>query len=405
MHFDPKDLRGIGIHVQKLEKNFDVANAPASAGQPALGFKKTNEEVTKELPTTPQKERHSHPIVVIDPPSQDGNVEDRTESSGGNRHLRPDTIVHTLPSFSQVDPSFLEALPADIRAELELEYKKTGQAIAGPSRLPDAIPATTYKAHAVTNQGKQAPSDISHITRQLAPKSRPSISSIKQMHPLFAKRTSPNSLKVGLAELRLLNIDAEVWGELPIELQREQLAALRAANVGTGMAIRVSMSTQAKQERILSRWRSRRSPSVGIRGQRLEVYAMALELPGLKQRGKSRSEELRVSETEDIQAVLSQWVDEFDEEGPRQGDVEYFSKFLARCVETDVGAERGVSALKWWRILLQQRWSGMEQVSGPNGKAAEVREAGRSWWDAFWEVKKRMDGVVRKRYGGSLSLK
>lgn len=404
MHFDPKDLRGIGIHVQKLERDFDVANAPASAAQSVLSFKKTDDET----PTTPRKEDSFHPVVVIDPPSQDSDGENPTALSSGNRHLKPHPDVHTLPSFSQVDPSFLEALPADIRAELELEYSKagSGQAVAGPSRLPDVIPATSFKPPSAPNQGKQALSDISRITRQLAPKSRPSVSPTK-LHPLFAKRTAPNTLQVGPAELRLLNIDAEVWDELPIELQREQLAAIRAANVGTGLAIRASMSTQAKQERILSRWRSRRSPSVAIRGQRHEIYAKVLELPGLKQRGKSKSEELKVSETEDIQAVLSQWVDGFEDDGPRQGDVEYFGKFLARCVETDVGAERGVSALKWWRILLRQRWSDMEQVSWPDGEAAEVeaREAGRLWWCAFWEVKKRMDGVVRKRYGGILSLK
>jgi DNA repair protein REV1 len=408
MHFDPKELRGIGIHVQKLEKVLDAANAPTTAGQSALTFKKTGDD-TKELPTTPPRKELLHPVITVESPLQDGAVEDPTVSSSGNRHLKPDSAMHALPSFSQVDPSFLEALPADIRAELELEYKRanSGQAVAGPSRLPDADPTTVNKPPSVTNQEKQPPADIALMTRQLAPKSRPSVSATKRIHPLFAKRTAPNVLKVGPAELKLLNIDADVWDELPIELQREQLAALRAANVGTGMAIRASMSTQAKQERILHRWRARRSSSVGIRGQRLEIYAKALELPGLKQRGNRNSEELRVSETEDIQAVLSQWIQGFEEDGPRQGDVEYFGKFLERCVETDVGAEKGVSALKWWRILLRQRWSDMEREPKPDDQATGARtlEAGRAWWNAFWEVKTRMDGVVRKRYGGCLSVK
>lgn len=409
MHADPKDLRGIGIHVQKLEKALDVANAPTSVEQSVLSFQKTGDD-SNDPPTTPQREKPSHPVVIVEPPPQDGAVEDHSLSPSGIRHLGPDPAEHVLPSFSQVDPSVLEALPAEIRAEIEREYNRAGigQPVAGPSRFPDVgSPPIVNKSPSVTNQKKRPPSNVAHITRQLAPKSRPSISPTKRLHPLFVKRTASNALKVGSAELKLLNIDAEVWDQLPIDLQREQLAALRAANVGTGMAIRASMSTQAKQERILNRWRTRRSPSIGIRGHRLEVHAQPLELPGLKQRGKKKGDGVRVSETEDIQEVLSQWVEGFEADGPRQGDVEYFGKFLERCVETDVGAEKGVNALKWWRILLQQRWSDTEQASKPDEESpnARVHETCRSWWNAFWEVKKRMDRVVRKRYGGNLSLK
>lgn len=407
MHIDPKELRGIGIHVQKLEKVLDDINAPAKIGQSVLPFKRAGDD-TKELPT--RRGELSRPTVTVEPPSQENDkVEDRTLLSSDSHHLKPESAEQALPSFSQVDPSFLEALPLDIRDELEREYKRTnlGQAVAGPSRLADANSTTPKQPPSVINQEKQLPSNVARITRQLAPKSRLSLSPTKRMHPLFAKRSVPNALKVEPAELKLLDIDAEVWDALPFELQREQLAALRAANVGTGMAIRASMSTQAKQERILSRWRARRSPSVGIRGQRLEVYAKALELPGLKQRGKSKSEELRVSETDDIQAVLSQWVRGFEEDGPRRGDVEYFGNFLERCVETDVGAEKGVSALKWWKILLHQRWSDMERVPRADEEATDgaTDETGRAWWNAFWEVKKRMDAVVRKKYGGKLSVK
>ncbi|KAF8579478.1 DNA repair protein [Ramaria rubella] len=404
MHIDPRELRGVGIHVQKLEKT--TRNAPAG-DQSVLSFKLSG-DVIKETPQIEGEEADTHPVVVVDPPSQDA-LGDFILPQNDNQHLKPDSAPVALPSFSQIDLSVLEALPADIRAELEREYANadSGQPVAGPSRQPDAQPEAVVK-----DKPPQAPlgnyplADIARITRQLAPKSS-SISPSKRLHPLFVKRTAPSGIKVGLSELKLFNIDQEVWDELPIELQREQLAALRAANVGTGMAIRASMSTQAKRERILMRWRTRgRSPSVGIRGQRLEIFAKGLELPTLKQRGKIKSEEMRVSETDDIQAIISQWVEGFEEDGPRQGDVEYFGKFLTRCVETDVGAERGVSAMKWWRILLRQRWAQIEGTCSIGRGTTDVEgEAGRAWWYAFWEVKKRMDEVVKKQYGGRLSLK
>ena len=411
LHFDPKELRGIGIHVQKLERIADVVQrAPVSGGQATLPFQNTGGTITDNHATS-QRANLPQPTVVIDPPSQDAGLQDLPSSGGDNRYLKPYAAEVSLPNFSQVDPSFLAALPVDLRAELEQEYARAdiGHPVAGPSRHVNALSATDQSPPSVSRKsGEKAPADLARITRQLAPRSRPSFSPNKTLHPLFVKRTAPVTLGVRPAELRLLNIDPEVWAGLPIDLQREQLAALRAANVGTGMAIKASMSTQAKQERILKRWRARqRSPSVGIRGQRHQIFAQALELPRLKQRGKSKSEELRVSETEDIQAVIGQWVKGFEDEGPRQGDVEYFGKFLARCVETDVGAERGISALKWWRVLLRQRWA---DVQGPRKIAdkprdPETREVGREWWNAFWEVKTRMDGVIRKRFGGCLSLK
>ncbi|KAF8528237.1 hypothetical protein BU17DRAFT_38905 [Hysterangium stoloniferum] len=393
LHIDPKELRGIGIHVQKLEKANDVGSAPVSGGQGILPFEKS------DTFRPPQRQR---PVGVVEPPALNAADKEAPPISIHNQPLRPQT-VDVLPSFSQVDQTFLDALPSDIRAELEQEYGKSipAQAIAGPSRHASALTKTRMKS---PNKMQEPFADLARITKQLAPRSRPSVSPDKRLHPLFSKRVVSNGPKVSSGELKLLDIDAAVWAELPVSVQREQLAALRAANVGTGMAIRASMSTQAKQERILQRWRKHRhSPSVALRSRGgLEILAKPVELPSLKQRGKNKRDELKVSDTEDIQAVISQWVDGFEDDGPRQGDVEYFGKFLSRCVETDMGTERGLSALKWWLILLQQRWGNIAE-QGEEG--AHLPGPGRSWWNAFWEVKMRMDGVVNKRFGGTISLK
>lgn len=386
-NIDAKELRGIGLHIQKPEKSI---SDDASAGQSILLFKRLVPDAAKSTPSTPSKGRDG-PSLLVEPTLQETETYD-------NNFPKPDAVAFSLPSFSQVDTTVLEALPADIRDELEQAYSNLGKAVAGPSRHPNEQVQKSLGAN-----GKEPVVNLARITRQLAPKSRPSISPSKPFHPLFVRKKASTSVHVSLAELKLLNIDAEVWKQLPADVQREQLASLRAANVGTGMAIRASMSTQAKRERILRQWRSRRwVPSVGNRAQRFEIMAKSIELPGLKQRGKrGKHEDTRVSAMEDIQDIITQWVEGFEGDGPRQGDVDYFGKYLSRCVETDVGMEKGLGVLKWWFLLLKQRWKEEDTSGTPGGFST----AGKLWWRAFWEVKGKMDGVARNRFGGSLSLK
>lgn len=363
MHLDPKELRGVGIHVHKLEDELDGASR-----QTLLPFKRA-----ETLATPPP------PVVDVDAVDFD------------DKSVHPEVVGQIIaPSFSQLDITVMAALPDNIRREIEEEYAQQNS-IAGPSRHQDAT-------HSPTKATKTPRMDVSHITKQLAPKSRPSISPAKHMHPLFARRasTAATAPKVSTQELKLFEVDPDVWKQLPTEIQREQLASFRAANVGTGIALRVSMSAEAKQARLLNRWRYQSKPLMTVRGRRQEVFAKHVEVPALKKRGKTKSDELKFVEGDDIQAVLTQWVENFDGDGPRQGDVDYFGKFLAKCIESDVSCERAVLALKWWRFLLQNRWSDGDD---------DVSIIGQLWWRAFWDVKGRMDVIVKKRFGGQLSLK
>ncbi|GJJ11932.1 hypothetical protein Clacol_006170 [Clathrus columnatus] len=372
MHLDPKELRGVGIHVQKLEEE----SAAGSSGQTLLPFKRA------ETPTT-----FTNPPVAMGPPQHE---------------------AFSLPSFSQLDASVMAALPDSIRKEIEQEYSRHNiqQPIAGPSRHHD-IPDFP-EIESPTKKGYGAELNVSHITKRLAPKSRPSAIATKQMHPLFAKRVDNNQgvkgPKVSTQELKLFEVDPAVWRELPVDIQREQWATLRAANVGTGMALRASMSAEAKQARLLHRWRKRKRPLMSVRGRRQEIFANHAVVPSLKRRGKTKQEDLKITEGDDVQGTLTQWVENFEEDGPRQGDVDHFGKFLAKCVESDIGSERAVSALKWWKFLLQRRWPNDEHEQSEETSNLELGVGGL-WWKALWAVKRRIDVIVKKRFGGQLSLK
>ncbi|KAG2352983.1 hypothetical protein BDR07DRAFT_1497303 [Suillus spraguei] len=122
------------------------------------------------------------------------DIEDPLQNQAGPSRPLP---TLDLPSFSQVDKDVFDALPDDVRKELEVEYQRV---------------------------------NVKRITQQLAPKNRTSVSPRK--NTLFAKREVPSYMRVSDAELRKLDIDPDVFAALPVDLQREQVIMARHARSG-----------------------------------------------------------------------------------------------------------------------------------------------------------------------------
>ena len=111
--FDPMELRGIGIQVQKLEPV--SGNNEVEPGQARLPFKPV---VSPQKPKAGSSKMAEVPEIVLEPPSQEvptGPVPP-VNAPPGAVHL-------DLPSFSQVDMSVFQELPEDVRRELEAEVR------------------------------------------------------------------------------------------------------------------------------------------------------------------------------------------------------------------------------------------------------------------------------------------
>ena len=360
--FDPKELRGVGIQIQKLEMT--SASNTTDPGQVKLSFQ------VKDSITT-ARDNHEQddlgvPMVVTEPPSQDD----------------PPKNEVALPSFSQVDKDVFDALPEDVRKELELEYQRRSR-----SPMPEVPPS-----HDVRPKIMVKGVNVKRITQQLAPKNRTILSPQKNM--LFAKRDGPSHMRVTEAELHKLGIDPDVFAVLPVHLQREQLIMARHAKSG-----------KLLQERKIIK-ASGRSPSVPYR-KKPPPQAKHPQPPLLKQQGKEPGEKLFFAETGDVMNVIESWVSGFTDYPPNQKDVDYFSKFLVRSVEcSDTGMEKTIAVMKWWLVLLRRNWEVFERASGTEvdvGTDAEI--IGKTWWKAFREVKAKVDIPTKRRFGGSLSLK
>lgn len=397
-NFDPRELRGIGIQIQKLEKNSAATEVQAQAVLPFKSVAVVQASQRNGTTSSLNARALIEPQILVEPPSQDDvtlNIEPQLDR----------TLSHPafdLPSFSQVDMSVFEALPADVRQELEVEYKRrsvTPGPVAGPAFPQGREPVPNF------NAGPAKGTDVKRITRQFAPRGRPPLFPPAKGR-LFVKQPSRVrfAVRVSDEELRALDIDPGVFALLPNNIQREALATARGAR-NPGVSINVVRKPLRPPKDRVAAFVYRRPPPL----------ARHAETQVLKRPGEAKGEKLLFTETGDVQQVVEAWVDGFREYPPNQRDVDSFAKFLVRCVDSaqsgDMGVEKAVKVAKWWLILLRRYFGVWEHAAnageGEQGEDGRITSemVGKAWWRAFWEVKNKMDIVARKKFGGCLSLR
>lgn len=401
-NFDPRELRGIGIQIQKLESA--TTTIIPEAGQAQLPFKrlgspqKLREALDPTLSIDEAGTSRDTPELVIQPPSDDiaGFASPEHLLDAGSSRMQ----VPELPSFSQVDKSVFEALPDDLRMELETEYKRRSHSpapllFAAPNHRPepkDFFPKITVKG-----------TNFKRITQQLAPKNRSVISPKK--HSIFARG---KGVSITDEELRELDIDPEFFALLPADMHREQIDLARQAKKSGGIAALVKKANwEYKPIKVFQR--ISRSPMA--RNRKPAPKANHPNSVGIKRPGTRKGEHLLFTDTEDIQNVIQAWVEAYGQWAPQQKDVERFAKFLIQSADsklsTDIGMEKAVAVLKWWLVLLRRNWGTWEHVKAiaPETGSTVSEIVGKAWWAAFRQVKDQVDVVARKKFGGCISLR
>ena len=409
-NFDPKELRGIGIQIQKLEKT--SGEVETELGQAVLPFRRVD---TAKVPGSTDNVRHlskamDRTIQQVLQPEVGAALPEPTKAGSLGAML-------DLPNFSQVDKSVFDALPDDIRAELEAEYQRRSVP-PNPSAPPSPVKQQDVNSNKLVLPGRPVKKvlfkeperpNLARIARQLAPRSRAAIPGVKS--PLFANKTNKTRwaarANVTDTELKRLGIDPTVFAVLPPDLQREQLAGARYNKTGK---MGVTMPSQRKRLRpIVLRMKGPRTRPKYVPPP--PPNAEYPEAPVLRQQGKTKGEKLSFTERDDLQNVIEQWIRGFMEHPPNQRDVDYFAKFLVRCVDgsSDFGFENSIAVVKWWLVLIRRHFGAWEQHPYDPGvkprKPYTAEVIGRVWWRAFREVKAKMDGAAKKRFGGCIALR
>ncbi|KDR81975.1 hypothetical protein GALMADRAFT_114855 [Galerina marginata CBS 339.88] len=413
-NFDPKELRGIGIQVQKLESSAAATSAPA--GQAVLPFKA---KATSSAAVGTSKDAVAGPQIRVLPPSQDDDVKTGDP-------VKPARVEFDLPSFSQVDMTVFDALPREVREELENEYKRRSASpftsrVPGQDLSKPAVPRPQPQPPLPISRRSATPSifpqksnkavDYKRITKQLAPRSRAAISpqknsvyawALRERERELERKKKASSVRITEAALRDLNLDPEVFAALPIKVQREQLVMARLIK-------QKGHIPEPPAERKVLKPRKHELPPDYVVYRAPKPKARHPPPPFLRQQGKDKKEKLYFTETDDIQRIVETWVITYRHWVPRPKDIEFLSKFLVQSVDrgraTDVGVERAVAVMKWWMVLLRRFFPAWECMDEDDLASSQRNTVAEAWWDACHGVQDEMDAITRKRFGGRLSYR
>ncbi|KAI9508820.1 DNA repair protein [Russula earlei] len=398
LNIAPQDLRGISIQVQKLDTRTVSAPTP---GQARLSFRRepnstAENTIIEQHPTA----RASLSELVTAIPEQEA----------------PEREVD-LPSFSQVDRSVFEALPEDIRQELEAEYQRRRS--APPPKLesvadepPPRRSASTISPRGANNRLRILGAGAGASRGQRGRRQQRGRGAAYRGRLSSAPPAPPaqGALRVDPGELAELGIDEEVFAALPVSLQREQLAAARCARVRPSQQPVRPTSPLKPLQRLGGRWAPPKGPHEYVppppppRARFAEV-----EKPALRSGGAATAVVVAV-DGQDVRRAVRAWVERFVGHAPRAEDVGLVRSYLVRCAETDVGAERAVGVMRWWGALLRRRWAVWEHADERDeeaepGEDVRAEMVGMAWWRAYREVGGGMNEVVRKRFGGTLRFR
>ena len=356
-----------------------------------------------------QPSRSRQPLSETPQDLGNGDPVQMVEFTPVEQHQRID-----LPSFSQVDMDVFESLPRDVREELEREYQRRSaplftsakNTVKPPSRAPSVAPPPPKRSPtpAIFPQKPRGKSttNLRRITQQLAPRSRASISPDKSaLYSWAVKPKNKQGIKISGKVLRELNLDPDVFFELPVQVQSEQLAMARILRDKGALP-------EPPRERKILKPRKHDLPPDFVPYVAPKPKARHLTPPYLRQQVKGQK--LQFKETDDVQKVVETWVMTYSKWAPREKDVDFLCKYLVQSVDrqvaTDVGVERSVAVMKWWLVLLRRLFPASEVIDEDDDLMSSQRDTvGEAWWDAFRKVKDKMDQVARPRFGGGLAFK
>ncbi|TFK61442.1 DNA repair protein [Pluteus cervinus] len=418
-NFDPKDLRGIGIQLQKLESTKATAKSNAGTGTGSV-LPSTSASVGRSTSLAPKT---SSSITMPPPAAGPSKPQQRAVASTSNAPKKPTSELE-LPTFSQVDRSVFDALPPEIRQELEQEYKRRSDS-EPPVIPPDPSPPTRRsiiipgvkaplpKRTSLFPKGKPNP-NYKKIVQQLAPRNAPSISPRRSKlyniisglkiarNPLSPVPQQRLGLRIADYKLREIDIDPDVFFALPEKVQREQLIRARLLKKNVEIPETPSQLLKLRPKPIVHPpgWEPYIAPP---------PYARYKVVPFIRQQGPTPHEKIFFANVEDIQRIVEKWVRRHRRWAPNVKDLGFLSKYLLQAVDkveaTDVDLANAIAIMKWWMLLLKRHW-GAEELDDPEfDTESQVNPVGKAWWAAFRNIKDQMDEIAKKKWGGRLSLR
>jgi DNA repair protein REV1 len=422
--FPPGELRGLGVQMQKLEPlkgSGATVSTLVDSSQRRLQFKKptmptvTDSSKRSSMSTgpspTPARSRSKltdtlDTIEDVTSPRKDQTsksiqraIQATSNWKMSEPNQRPLNVTGTqfiLPS--QIDPSVLAELPADIRSKLAPKQKSIFDSIARPNsphnldksrsaspqvsdgetglpnqsqldqatlaELPEEVRQELlahYRNNKVSNARAfqqvlpQSPRKVRPVSSKklvVTPTKKQKFSSLATKGRSKTNQNSTSTLtqsnfvsmpKVGAStEASAIPVDEEIslsfLEELPEDIRMELLAEQKRNRMKAKSGLNVGTS----------RKRARVGASEGDSGRGQQTLA----LPRLPPKPTFTSRKL--STLPELREAMEAWVEEFSEgdEGPYEEDINALGQYLGKVIVDEGDMEKAVSAFKWLQYVL-----------------------------------------------------
>lgn len=324
---------------------------------------------------------------------------DTKDSLPPSRAHSPATIV---PPQSQLDLSILNALPADLRAEVLGFYKKPQ---AGPSRQGDqcVLPQSPRKNRTlpapppVVKRGRGRPKGAKNLTSRLR-KVANDRSTLTQSNfiahsapiPAISEAAASHSSRKSASEVEEeQQLDPEVLAALPAELRKEILAQQRQERLQRTGGIDTSLHQRPKKNSWLNGNNKKETSIVvtdsdsGLPEQHPQRQQHSFLLPPRPPQPTFTSQKL--STLPELRNAISAWFQEFQDEAPFVEDVDALITYLKAVVLDERDLDKAVKLVKWMDWVIEEHGEDVPE------------DVLNGWTDALGRTRSGVQDAARER--------
>ncbi|MCJ1386211.1 deoxycytidyl transferase [Xylographa soralifera] len=302
-------------------------------------------EVLAELPADIRSK--FLPISNFAKAQSNHNEEEQTKSRSQS-HVAP---LNVLPTQSQLDQETLDALPADVRAEILAFYQKSPQKARNQSVLPQS-PRKDRSIKVSTKKLATPTKKRGGLLSRGRPARRLDSNSTLTQSNFVALRSDAGNKSGSKNDSETEEISAEFLEALPEDIRLEVLAQQRRDRLKKRGGI--DLMTRRKPQRPLNQ------AHLGQRRIRLAPRAPRPTFTGQ-----------HLSSLSDLREAVSAWFEEFSDEEPYKEDVEALVTYLRKVILDENDMAKAVSVAKWLGWIIDQS-SGAEHW----GKSLRIVQEG-----------------------------
>lgn len=320
-----------------------------------------------------------------------------------------------LPAHSQLDQSMLDALPAEIRAEIVAHYQTSPtKSLRGAQAV---LPQSPRKTRTVNMPKKPTATRgrpkgggnafLSRLKSARTNKDTPTLTQSNFVATTFNRAGShdPTTDSDGNADTAnaapTMDISEDFLAALPEDIRKEVLAQHRAEQLKRTGGLEVVRRRNALRARQEQKRLADANAGEHRKGERVLVLPPRPARPSFTTRKLTRLPELR--------EAVSEWYEAFKEEGPYREDVVALGKYLKSVVGEEGDMAKAVAVVRWMEWVFDDTAGGaqaqLEEKPGDGFRnSLGGTQSSMKWIEALEIAKEHVREAVKARGLGNVAL-